>query len=92
MTYGLAPRKGAIEVGADADLVLFDPSATWRLEAARLHMATDFSPYEGREMTGRIVTTISRGETIVEDGKPCARAGRGRFVARGNAAGRAVAR
>jgi len=91
-TYGLAPRKGAIEVGADADLVLFDPSATWRLEAARLRMATDFSPYEGREMTGRVTTTISRGETIVEDGEPCAHAGRGRFIARGNAAGRAVAR
>jgi dihydropyrimidinase len=62
------------------------------MEAARLHMATDFSPYEAWAMTGRVTTTISRGETIVEDGEPCVRGGRGRFLARGNAAGSAVAR
>ena len=90
--YGLYPKKGAIEVGADADLVLFDPSVAWRMEAARLHMATDFSPYEAWAMTGRVTTTISRGETIVEGGEPCARGGRGRFLARGIAAGSAVAR
>jgi dihydropyrimidinase len=91
-TYGLAPRKGAIEVGADADLVLFDPAVAWRVEAARLHMTTDFSPYEGWPMTGCVLTTISRGETIVENGTPCARAGRGRFLARGSTAGSTVAR
>jgi dihydropyrimidinase len=90
--YGLAPRKGTMEIGADADVVLFDPSAEWRMEAARLHMATDFSPYEGMPMVGRVTTTISRGETIVENGEPCARAGRGQFLVRGNAAGQPVAR
>ena len=89
--YGLYPKKGAIEVGADADLVLFDPAEPWRLEARALHMNCDFSPYEGRPMTGRVVETLSRGEVVFVDGEACAAVGRGRYVARGSATGTRVA-
>lgn len=78
--YGLYPRKGSLEPGSDADLVLFDPAASWRVEASRLHMATDFSPYEGLEVTGRVARTFSRGEEVFGDGVVSAAPGRGRFV------------
>jgi len=90
--YGLRPRKGAIEPGADADLVLFDPAAAWRLEAARLHSRCDFSPYEGRPMVGRVTTVLARGEPVFADGRTLGAAGRGRYLARGSAQAMQVAR
>lgn len=80
--HGLYPRKGAIEVGADADLVLFDPEESWEIGADALHMNTDFSPYEGWTVNGRVVETISRGEVVYADGEVIAARGRGRFLFR----------
>ena len=80
--YNLHPRKGSLNVGADADVVIFDPKTTWRVRAAGLHMATDFSPYEALPMTGRVVTTLSRGEIVFQEGNVRADPGRGRFVPR----------
>jgi dihydropyrimidinase len=80
--YGLYPRKGAIEVGSDADLVVFDPDETWEIDASGLHMHTDFSPYEGWMITGRVDTTIARGEIVYSAGKPSADRGRGQFLFR----------
>jgi dihydropyrimidinase len=80
--YGLYPRKGAIEVGSDADLVVFDPDESWEISSNRLHMNTDFSPYEGWAVTGRVVTTISRGEVVYFKGELTAEPGRGRFLFR----------
>jgi len=80
--YGLHPRKGAIEVGYDADLVLFDPDGVWEIDAGSLHMSSDFSPYEGWTVTGRVVTTISRGEAVYAGGEVSAERGRGRFLFR----------
>ncbi len=80
--YGLYPRKGAIEVGSDADLVIFDPDETWEITAGELHMNTDFSPYEGWKVSGRVIHTISRGEIIVSHGDVRAERGRGRFLFR----------
>lgn len=78
--FGLWPRKGALRAGADADLVLLDPKKTWTVEATRLHMATDFSPYEGLRVRGRVVGVLSRGEWLVRDGELLAQPGHGRFV------------
>jgi dihydropyrimidinase len=79
-TFGLDDRKGTLEVGLDADLVIFDPTYEWELSASFLHMRTDFSPYEGWTITGRPMWTMSRGEVVVEDGEFIAEEGRGRFL------------
>jgi len=80
--YGLFGKKGALEVGFDADLVVFDPFFEWEISATVLHMRTDFSPYEGWHITGKPMFTISRGEVIVENGELTAREGRGAFLFR----------
>lgn len=74
------PDKGAVAVGSDADLVLFDPDESWTLRARDLHMQTDYSPFEGFEMRGIPKTTIVRGEVVVRDGELVGSAGYGRFV------------
>lgn len=81
--FGLWPRKGSLQPGADADLVLYDPRKCGELAAATLHMGSDYSPYEGRRGTGWPVLTVSRGEILVQDGAWLGRPGRGRFLARG---------
>ena len=78
--FGLWPKKGGIQPGADADLVLLDPKGSWTISAEKLHMATDFSPYEGLEVQGRIVGVLSRGEWLVREGELLARPGRGQFI------------
>lgn len=69
---GLSPRKGAIEPGADADLVIFDPDTRWICRASALHMRTDFSPYEGVGLQGKVRQVLLRGRTVVEDGRASA--------------------
>jgi dihydropyrimidinase len=81
-TFGL-PTKGDIRLGADADLVLFDPSRTVTLDAASLHSAIDHATYEDLTVTGFPVTTIARGEVVVDDGRLVADPGRGRLAPRG---------
>lgn len=78
--FGLWPRKGALRPGADADLVLLDPRARWTVRAEDLHMKTDFSPYEGMPLRGRVVGVLSRGEWLVRDQEVLAQPGHGRFV------------
>ncbi len=80
--FGLAPQKGSLVPGADADIVLFDPEARWTMNQSTLHMATDWSAYENVEITGKIIKVFSRGELII-DGEQClAQKGRGRYVHR----------
>lgn len=80
--FGLAPQKGRIEVGADADLVLFDPRKAWTLSASDLHMGADFSPFEGRRVRGAVIRTLVRGRTVWADGECPVEPGWGRFVSR----------
>ncbi|MFI5226695.1 MAG: dihydropyrimidinase [Candidatus Limnocylindrales bacterium] len=79
--FGL-PRKGAIERGLDADIVLFDPSAERRLTATDLHHTSDYTPYEGLKIRGAVGSVYSRGRAVVQDGTFVGRRGRGRFVER----------
>ncbi len=77
--YGLAPAKGAIRVGADADLVLVDPSSTWTVERADILSKAGWSPFEGRTLRGRPVATYLRGEEIAANGK-CHELRSGRYL------------
>ena len=79
---GLAPRKGAIQIGADADIAIIHPTATRTVRPADMETNADWSPYEGWELAGFARTTLSRGEIIVDDYKVVGRAGRGRWLPR----------
>ena len=79
--FGLR-SKGAIEVGRDADLVLFDPAARRTIRATDLHHTSDYTPYEGFEVSGAVRSTIVRGSFVVRDGVFVGRRGHGRFVER----------
>jgi allantoinase len=78
--YGLAPRKGAIAEGGDADLVFFDPSERWRIDERELICHAGWSPYHGRDVTGRVKQVLVRGSTVFADGDVRGRAGSGRVV------------
>ena len=79
--FGMYPRKGALQAGSDADIVIFDPNAPHTIhEATNLH-ACDNSPYEGYEAAGMARDVILNGELVVENGKLIA-AGRGEYVRR----------
>jgi dihydroorotase-like cyclic amidohydrolase len=67
---GLWPRKGAIQIGADADLVLADLRRAWRVEAEWLCSRHRHSPFVGRAMTGWVHRVLLRGATIAIDGRP----------------------
>ena len=77
--YGLYPRKGAIEPGADADFTLVDPAATTVVDRARLHSKQPQSPWHGRQLRGAIKAAVLRGEIISRDGEPVGQP-RGRLV------------
>ena len=79
--FGLS-KKGAIAPGMDADIVLFDPTETYTVTAADNASEADFSIYEGREVTGRVKKTFSRGELVVDDGEIVGTPGHGEFVPR----------
>jgi dihydropyrimidinase len=95
--FGMFPRKGTIEVGSDADLVIYDATRTVTLSrqpidaptlesdaVAPLREHVDYTPYEGQTVTGWPDTVLSRGEVIVSAGNPVSdiRPGRGRFISR----------
>ena len=75
-------RGGALAVGADADLLLWDPKKTHTLGQKTQHMRVDHSPYEGREVTGAPSHVLSRGKVIVDNFAYKGKKGDGRFVKR----------
>jgi dihydropyrimidinase len=79
--FGLQ-QKGAVEVGRDADLVLFDPGERRTLMAHELHHTSDYTPYEGMAVTGGVLSVMVRGEFVVRDGHFVGRRGGGRFQER----------
>jgi dihydropyrimidinase len=81
--FGLYPRKGTIAPGADADIVVYDPAVEQVLSARTHHMNVDYSAYEGKRITGRVETVLSRGETVVDGREYVGRAGHGQYTPRG---------
>jgi dihydropyrimidinase len=80
--FGMYPRKGAIAVGSDADLVIYDPTRTRTISAASHHMDVDYSCYEGRTVHGASDIVLSRGSVIVRNGEFTGRKGHGQFIRR----------
>ena len=79
--WGIWPRKGAIQVGSDADLTLVDLGRTGRIRDADLHSKEPLTPYDGLETTGAPVVTILRGRVVMRDGSLVGRPA-GAFVTR----------
>ncbi len=82
MIMGLAPQKGVIQVGSDADLAIIHPEHRITVDPATMETNTDWSPYEGWDLAGFSRTTLSRGEVIVDDYKVVGKEGRGRWLPR----------
>jgi dihydropyrimidinase len=80
--YGLYPRKGSIAIGFDADLVLWDPNRKMTIRQDLLHHGSDYTPWEGFEVTGWPVTTICRGAVVAHEGKIVGRKGFGDLLER----------
>src|SRR6266576_2171719 len=81
-TFGLFPRKGTIQPGADADLVVFDPNYRGKISAKTQHMNVDYSPFEGWPLEGRASVVTVRGQVAVRDGKFVGKLGHGEFLQR----------
>ena len=81
-SFGLEGVKGAVAPGFDADLVLWDLEREHTIRAETNHSAIDYSLYEGMQVVGMPVTTMIRGQTVVEDGRLVAERGSGQFLHR----------
>jgi dihydropyrimidinase len=80
--FGMHPRKGCIAPGSDADIVLFDPNLKHTISAITHHMNTDYSGYEGWQVTGKTKTVLLRGKVVIDDGKCLVEKGNGKYIKR----------
>jgi dihydropyrimidinase len=80
--FGLYPRKGVVAVGADADVVVYDPNRKRTISAKTHHMDCDYSCYEGRVVQGGSDIVISRGTFVWRDGEFVGKKGHGQFLKR----------
>ena len=76
------PQKGTVSVGADADLVIYNPTRTRTISAKTHHMDVDYSCYEGRQVQGKAEMVLSRGRVIVDNDEFLGSPGDGRFLKR----------
>jgi len=81
--FGLAGRKGAIQPGADADILIWDPAAEHVISAQTHHMKTDYNCYEGTQVRGKPEKVFLRGRMIIDGDRWLGEQGAGRFLARG---------
>lgn len=80
--FGMYPHKGTIAPGGDADIVIFDPNKKHTISAKTHKMRTDYSGYEGWEVTGKTETVLLRGQVAIENGKCHLKPGHGKFIKR----------
>jgi dihydropyrimidinase len=80
-TFGM-PEKGTLDPGTDADVVVFDPEETFTVTAEDNESVSDYTIYEGREVTGRPTKTFVRGELVADDGEVVGEPGHGEFLER----------
>ena len=80
--FNIYPRKGMIAAGSDADLAIFDPQATHTISVKTHHQNVDFNIFEGMELTGINVATVSQGKVVYKDGDVRTESGVGRYVDR----------
>jgi dihydropyrimidinase len=81
--FGLYGRKGVLAPGADADIVIYDPTATQTLGVDRHHMNMDYSAYEGVRIDGKVDTVVSRGTVVIEGDAYVGTKGHGQYLKRG---------
>jgi dihydropyrimidinase len=80
--FGLFPRKGAIQIGSDADLVVYDPNYRGKISAKTHLMNLDYNSFEGFEIEGRPHVVTVRGKVAARDGKFVGETGRGKLLKR----------
>ncbi|MDL4842227.1 dihydropyrimidinase [Aquibacillus rhizosphaerae] len=80
--FGLYPKKGTISVGADADIVIFDPTVERTISVDTHHMAVDYNAFEGMEITGEPITVLSRGAFVIKDKQFVGSLGAGNYLKR----------
>ncbi len=78
--FGMYPQKGSLQVGTDADIVIFSAEEPHTITASKMHSACDYTPYEGFTITGSPVITISHGNVIVDHGEFTGQRGAGSFI------------
>lgn len=78
--FGLYPKKGTLQVGSDADLVLLDPTVKLTISEKEMHGNADFTLFEGKEVIGAPVFSMQRGEVLLEDGQLKRKQGNAKFL------------
>jgi dihydropyrimidinase len=78
--FGLYPRKGVLQAGSDADVLIFDPTKEHVINATKQHTKTDYSMYENRRVLGAPELVMQRGEVLLENGELKATKGRAKFL------------
>jgi dihydropyrimidinase len=81
------PRKGTLNIGSDADIVIFDPNQKHTLSAKTHHMNVDYSGYEGWELTGKVKTVLLRGKVAIDNNECKVEKGNGKFIKRNQVKG-----